>query len=57
MREAKALLGEEFPEGAWVSLAPGYRGLEVERTYGGVRQRWVLVELSLIHISEPTRPY
>ncbi|WP_135257493.1 IS1634 family transposase [Thermus caldilimi] len=44
LREAKALLGEEFPEGAWVSLDPGYRGLEVERTYGGVRQRWVLVE-------------
>ncbi|SDF51026.1 Transposase DDE domain-containing protein, partial [Thermus arciformis] len=42
--EARGLLGEVFPEGAWTPLLPGYWGVEVEVDYGGVRQRWVLVE-------------
>ncbi len=44
LKEARALLEGEFPREAWTPLLPGYRGLEVEREYGGVRQRWLLVE-------------
>jgi len=40
----RALLEGEFPREAWTPLLPGYRGLAVEREYGGVRQRWLLVE-------------
>jgi transposase len=44
LKEARALLEGEFPREAWTPLLPGYRGLEVEADYGGVRQRWLLVE-------------
>jgi transposase len=44
LKEARALLEGEFPREAWTPLLPGYRGLEVEADYGGVRQRWPLVE-------------
>ena len=44
LKEARALLREELPQEAWRPLLPGYRGLEVESEYGGVRQRWLLVE-------------
>jgi len=44
LKEARALLEGEFPGEAWLPLLPGYRGLEVEADYGGVRQRWLLVE-------------
>jgi transposase len=44
LKEARALLEGEFPREAWTPLLPGYRGLEVECGYGGVRQRWLLVE-------------
>ncbi len=44
LKEAKVLLREELPQEAWRPLLPGYRGLEVESEYGGVRQRWLLVE-------------
>jgi len=44
LKEARALLEGEFPREAWIPLLPGYRGLEVEADYGGVRQRWLLVE-------------
>jgi hypothetical protein len=44
LKEARALLEGEFPREAWTPLLPGYRGLEVEPDYGGVRQRWLLVE-------------
>ena len=44
VKEARALLREELPQEAWRPLLPGYRGLEVESEYGGVRQRWLLVE-------------
>ena len=40
LKEARALLEGEFPREAWLPLLPGYR----EREYGGVRQRWLLVE-------------
>jgi transposase len=40
LKEARALLEGEFPREAWTPLLPGYRGLEVEADYGGVRQRW-----------------
>ena len=38
LKEARAPLEGEFPREAWTPLLPGYRGLEVERGYGGVRQ-------------------
>ncbi len=44
LKEARALLRKELPQEAWRPLLPGYRGLEVESEYGGVRQRWLLVE-------------
>jgi len=44
LKEARARLEGEFPREAWTPLLPGYRGLEVECGYGGVRQRWLLVE-------------
>ena len=44
LREARALLEGEFAGEAWTPLLPGYRGVEVERTYGGVRQRWLILE-------------
>jgi len=44
LKEARALLEGECPREAWLPLLPGYRGLAVEREYGGVRQRWLLVE-------------
>ncbi|WP_147075629.1 IS1634 family transposase, partial [Meiothermus hypogaeus] len=44
LKEAQQLLQGEPPAGAWPPLLPGYRGLEVESEYGGVRQRWLLVE-------------
>jgi transposase len=44
LKEAQQLLQGEPPAEAWLPLLPGYRGLEVEREYGGVRQRWLLVE-------------
>ncbi len=44
LKEARALLHQAFPQEAWRPLLPGYRGLEVESGYGGVRQRWLLVE-------------
>ena len=46
LREARALLEEGFPSGgeAWTPLLSGYRGVEVERAYGGVGQRWLLLE-------------
>ncbi|MCS7219569.1 MAG: IS1634 family transposase [Thermus sp.] len=44
LKEAQALLRAEVEEGAWLPLLPGYRGWEREVDYGGVRQRWLLVE-------------
>jgi len=44
LKEAQQLLQGEAPAEAWLPLLPGYRGLEVEADYGGVRQRWLLVE-------------
>ncbi len=44
LKEARVLLRKELPQEAWRPLLPGYRGLEVESEYGGVRQRWLLVE-------------
>ena len=59
LKEARALLEGEFPREAWTPLLPGYRGLEVEADYGGVRQRWLLVEseeaLSIV-LSHATTP-
>ena len=44
LKEAQQLLQRDATAEAWLPLLPGYRGLEVEREYGGVRQRWLLVE-------------
>ena len=44
LKEAQQLLQGEAPAEAWLPLLPGYRGLEVEADYGGVRQRWLVVE-------------
>jgi transposase len=55
LKEAKVLLREELPQEAWRPLLPGYRGLEVESEYGGVRQRWLLVESHRARGSDPWR--
>lgn len=44
LREARAVLEQEVPPAAWQPLASGYQGLEVKRSYGGIEQRWLLVE-------------
>lgn len=38
------VLEQEVPPAAWQPLASGYQGLEVQRSYGGIAQRWLLVE-------------
>lgn len=48
LKEAPQLLQGEPPAGAWLPLLPGYRGLEVESEYGGVRQRRIWTRAGLV---------
>jgi transposase len=46
LREAQAVLAQADPP-AMAPLAEGYRYQEVTSTYGGVEQRWMLVDSAL----------
>ena len=44
LSEAKALLESDIPEAAWTEAEEGYRLLARSSHYGGVEQRWLLIE-------------
>ena len=46
--------GHEMADGEWPAISDL---LEKDTNYGGVKEHIVWGYLSLIHISEPTRPY
>ena len=52
-----ALLREAIAAGRWADLLPGERKLCQQMQIGRDTLRAAIQQLSLIHISEPTRPY
>ncbi len=52
LKEVQGLLAQEVGDEAWLRLEEGVRGFETQSAYGGIIQRWLLVESEARQVRE-----